>query len=126
MKNKLICPNCNKKRNFEGSSLEQYFKHKKITVNKKNIKDLSKSNRWACAHCLKKGKAQLPNYKKQSYGLQGPLSTYSDVPKTCFTCNQAFVFSANEQRYWYETLKFNLKSSPKNCPKCRSILRRKK
>lgn len=70
---------------------------------------------------FKKGKGTLPNYKKQAYGLYGPLSSYVEGTKICTNCQQSFIFSAKEQQYWYEQLKFNLKSSPKNCSPCRPV-----
>lgn len=41
-------------------------------------------------------------------------------------CGKGFVFSAKEQRYWYEQLKFWVQSVPKQCPTCRRKIRRRK
>jgi len=36
------------------------------------------------------------------------------------------MFQLTEQRYWYESLKFDLESVPVNCPECRKSIRRQK
>jgi hypothetical protein len=44
---------------------------------------------------------------------------YVDEPRTCVQCGEEFVFSASEQRFWYETLGFHLDSQCIRCLKCR-------
>jgi Probable zinc-ribbon domain len=48
-----------------------------------------------------------------------PKYFYIDEPRTCIQCAQRFVFRAEEQKYWYETLKFNFASVPVRCLGCR-------
>ncbi len=48
-----------------------------------------------------------------------PKYFYVDIERECVQCNQLFVFSAKEQKYWYETLKFNFHSSAIRCVSCR-------
>ena len=48
-----------------------------------------------------------------------PKYFYVDEPRTCVQCGQAFTFHAAEQKYWYETLKFNSSSIPIRCVDCR-------
>ena len=36
------------------------------------------------------------------------------------------MFSASEQKYWYETLQFNYSSYPKHCASCRKVKRKPK
>jgi hypothetical protein len=48
-----------------------------------------------------------------------PKYFYVDEQKTCIQCSEPFVFRAAEQKYWYETLKFNFSSVAVRCPPCR-------
>ena len=48
-----------------------------------------------------------------------PKYFYLDETHTCIQCGREFVFRAGEQKYWYETLKFNFASVPIRCPECR-------
>lgn len=48
-----------------------------------------------------------------------PKYFYVDETKTCLQCHRAFVFSANEQKFWYETLQFNFSSTAVRCRECR-------
>lgn len=52
-------------------------------------------------------------------GFTYPYFAYYDQQKVCVTCRQYFVFSKEEQQYWYEQLKFFVCSEAKDCPKCR-------
>src|SRR5688572_16998751 len=48
-----------------------------------------------------------------------PKYFYVDEDRVCIECGQSFVFEAQEQKYWYETLKFNLNSIAIRCRACR-------
>jgi len=48
-----------------------------------------------------------------------PVTHYFDVERVCRDCKQPFIFFAEEQKYWYEALKFPLDSDCIRCPKCR-------
>ena len=48
-----------------------------------------------------------------------PKYYYVDVQKTCVQCGEDFTFSAKEQKYWYETLKFHFASEAIRCVPCR-------
>lgn len=52
-----------------------------------------------------------------------PVTHYFDVERVCRDCKQPFIFFAQEQKYWYETLKFPLDSDCVRCPKCRKTER---
>jgi len=41
-------------------------------------------------------------------------------------CAQDYLFSAEEQRFWYETPGFFVQSAPMQCPDCRREIRKKK
>lgn len=48
-----------------------------------------------------------------------PKYFYVDEQKTCVQCRQSFVFSAEEQKFWYESLQFNFNSTAIRCRNCR-------
>lgn len=55
-----------------------------------------------------------------------PRYFYVDAPTTCVQCGEPFVFSAKEQKYWYETLGFYFASVAIRCPRCRRQRRTEK
>lgn len=52
-----------------------------------------------------------------------PKYYYLDRERTCVQCGQEFIFSAKEQKFWYETLKFNFRSEAIRCLHCRKSKR---
>jgi len=52
-----------------------------------------------------------------------PRYWYVDAIFPCERCGGEFVFSAAEQRAWYEDYGFWVDSLPKHCPTCRQKLR---
>ncbi len=48
-----------------------------------------------------------------------PKYFYVDEPKRCVQCDSDFVFTAAEQKFWFETLKFNFSSTAIRCRACR-------
>lgn len=48
-----------------------------------------------------------------------PKYYFVDIPRVCVQCRAPFVFSAREQKHWYETLKFNFDSIATRCLDCR-------
>jgi hypothetical protein len=52
-----------------------------------------------------------------------PKYFYVNEARQCIQCAQEFVFRAQEQKDWYETLKFNFSSVPVRCPACRRLRR---
>jgi hypothetical protein len=48
-----------------------------------------------------------------------PKYFYVDERRECIQCGTGFTFSPQEQRIWYETLKFNFNSVAIRCPDCR-------
>lgn len=59
-----------------------------------------------------------------------PVTHYFDIDTVCHDCRRRFIFFADEQKYWYETLKFPLEAGCIRCPPCRrrqqSIARKRK
>ena len=64
--------------------------------------------------------------------LQTPANThspkiyYADLPFRCVDCGKQEVWAAEDQMYWYETLKGAIHTMPKRCRKCRKVEREKK
>ena len=52
-----------------------------------------------------------------------PRYFYVDESRFCIQCREQFLFSAAEQKYWYEVRKFNFHSVPVRCPRCRRLKR---
>ena len=48
-----------------------------------------------------------------------PRHWYLDAEFRCGRCGEAFVFTAEEQGFWYEQLRFFVDSVPKQCRACR-------
>lgn len=48
-----------------------------------------------------------------------PKYFYVDVVHTCVQCRQSFVFTAGEQKFWYENLGFHSDSRAIRCAACR-------
>lgn len=55
-----------------------------------------------------------------------PRHWYLDATFACTRCGREFLFSTEEQRYWYEELRFYVDSHPRQCQECRSELRKLK
>ena len=62
------------------------------------------------------------NISQQNFSVC-PRHWYVDAELRCSRCDQSFVFSADEQKFWYEDLKFWIDSRPRECVKCRKDLR---
>ena len=55
-----------------------------------------------------------------------PYYYYVDKERMCVQCGKSFIFSAKEQKYWYESLKFYLDSVAIRCLSCRKQRRSEK
>lgn len=44
---------------------------------------------------------------------------YFDIDRRCEVCDRPFLFFAEEQKHWYETLGFNLSAMCLRCVECR-------
>lgn len=64
------------------------------------------------------GTAILPMEANQQYALF-PRRIYADLLKHCHACARPFLFYANEQRFWYETLRIPVDADCAMCPACR-------
>lgn len=52
------------------------------------------------------------------------VTHYYDIDLECCDCKRRFIFFAEEQKYWYEELGFNLASECVRCVECRKIRQR--
>jgi hypothetical protein len=52
-----------------------------------------------------------------------PVTHYYDLERVCRDCRRPFLFFAEEQRYWYETLRFKLNANCVRCYECRVNVR---
>lgn len=124
----LICPVCKKEvrptltrlQQMEGRMNARWLNGSSLV--EKAIK--KEFNEWACIHCEHAKRAVFPDYSKQNYGLGGPILFYMTKEMNCDTCKKDFIFTAEDQRFWYEDLFFNDGSYPKNCLSCRKETRK--
>lgn len=64
--------------------------------------------------------AERANVAKQNCGVC-PRHWYFDAIYKCKACGIEFTFSAKEQRFWYEDLKFYVGFEPQICLACRKM-----
>jgi putative zinc ribbon protein len=62
--------------------------------------------------------AQRADVSKQNYSVC-PRHWYLDATFICRDCAEEFIFSASEQRFWYEDRHFWIDSLPTRCIPCR-------
>lgn len=63
--------------------------------------------------------------KRQRFGMGGPLTVLAPMLRRCTDCDADFVFTADEQAFWYEELGFTVDSVPIRCVPCRRVARRR-
>jgi hypothetical protein len=66
--------------------------------------------------------AQRADVSKQHFTVC-PRHWYVDATFICLDCGREFVFTASEQRFWYEDRRFWIDSLPKRCAECRKAER---
>ena len=76
---------------------------------------------WGTPH-LDYSTAVRADVTQQNYCVC-PRHWYIDAAFECSRCGQSFLFKADEQKFWYEELKFWIDSKPRECAKCRKELR---
>lgn len=69
------------------------------------------------------GTAILADVSRQVQGY-GSRPVYADLLKHCRDCDRPFLFYANEQRFWYETLRIDVEADCVRCAPCRKQFRR--
>ena len=61
----------------------------------------------------------IPADTSKQHGYAIPIYVYYDVLKTCVDCRRPYIFYAEEQRYWFETLGFANDADCVRCVVCR-------
>ena len=74
---------------------------------------------WACDVCISTGKAIASEPWQQLTRSDYPFFAYFERSLKCADCGKDFLFSAQEQHYWYDILQFYIDSYPKQCAPCR-------
>lgn len=69
--------------------------------------------------------AVLGNPNRQVLYSAFPKYYYEDIEKTCIQCGEDFIFSAKEQKHWYEDLQFIIYAECLRCISCRRAKRNK-
>lgn len=126
---KVVCPCCDKPRDATALAKDELAVHVLMpswmpvgwAVQAAKGRTLS----WACGTCLARctRHATRANPKLQTFCDHPPYLAYFDRDARCSDCGATFTFTAREQRYWYEQLKFWVQSHPKQCPSCRRARR---
>jgi hypothetical protein len=79
---------------------------------------------WGALH-IEYATAVRADITKQDFSVC-PRHWYVDAAFRCPRCKRTFVFSADEQRFWYEELRFYVDSLATHCKECRKELRQLK
>lgn len=76
--------------------------------------------------------APLPRRIQADISQQAPYSGFSGVPLyyedkefTCTDCGDREVWTAEDQKWWFETVKGHIFSTAKRCLRCRQMIRAK-
>lgn len=125
---KLVCPCCGKERAvIDGTPLltiEQTLRDRNADPWQRSTGwsvDAARQGRlqWACSLCIKQSKGILAQPWNEKFCDYEPYFAYFDRIMNCEGCGKQFTFTAKEQQYWYEKLKFWVQSHPKHCVECR-------
>jgi hypothetical protein len=82
---------------------------------------------WACNACIQKRRALLADVNRQYVmGMGSPMPSYMHLGFRCKKCRKEFMFSASEQKFWYEDLHLSIDIHPINCAACRKTVRHEK
>ena len=121
----MTCPVCWEERTAEGAigplSWEPLF----AALLKRANQPYEARFLYVCRVCIAEGRAIRADAWGQNAGDGGPRQAYFDVTLKCEDCQSDFTFTASEQQFWYEGLKFFEESRPKQCRRCRRIRRQR-
>ncbi len=74
---------------------------------------------WRYSHVKYFIESAIPaDIRKQNYAVF-PRSIYVDIEEQCAVCKRPFIFFAEEQKYWFEELKFWVDAHCTRCVDCR-------
>jgi len=78
--------------------------------------------RWSCDKCLVDGKSIMANPEKQNYtGFVFPYLVYFDIERICKACKSEYIYTKEEQRFWYEDISGFVWSRASKCIDCRKL-----
>jgi hypothetical protein len=80
---------------------------------------------WACDECLQQKRALRGKPKQQLFCDFAPHFAYFDKKITCRDCGTGFLFSKEEQAYYYEVLGFWAQANRVRCNVCQDLKRKK-
>lgn len=124
-KKTLECPCCDKQRNIITETplieIQETFTHACLPARwvERSIEENWHAIQWACTDCIHEGRAIAGKPWLQTFCDWPPYLAYFDKTYICTYCHTEFTFSAQEQQYWYEELKFWVQSYPTQCLACR-------
>ena len=135
----VTCPCCNELKSTEDTTIIQKTIHDLFLEERSwaeffygsdesvayNNQTAGKDN-WACDACIKKNLALAADPTEQEFCDWPPYLAYLDNVRKCETCSVEFVFSKEEQLFWFENLKFWVQSEAINCKSCRAKKRERK
>ncbi|MBK9451195.1 MAG: zinc-ribbon domain containing protein [Bacteroidetes bacterium] len=122
------CPLCGEHRALADTclgsrSFEAY--HKACWGRKPDVANVELWNErwrdWACTICIQAGRAIVANYRLQTSldAFPPAMVVYRDAVRKCADCRQDYVFTAQEQRLWYEEWRIPMEAEPRACTECR-------
>ena len=123
----LRCPCCKEIRSYDNFKhlIEWHSQYKSAYILSPVESAEQGFLQWACDKCMKEKRAIEGKPEKQSVkGITQPLFAYYNQERKCANCGDKFIFTKEEQQYWYEELKFTTWSDAKDCKKCRKESRK--
>ncbi len=75
---------------------------------------------------LPAGALAADSSRHMSVSIFDARPVYTTITQRCRTCGKVFVFSADEQRFWYEELQIPIQVGPGTCRACRRLERQAK
>lgn len=122
---RIVCPCCKTSRSLREVSMVLAKVAPRVRDDEEPV-DLLRGTEWGCDHCLSSGLAVMAKSDCHHLGRCGCPSwilSYYDQARKCARCSEPFVFTKEEQRYWYEELNFYMASVPNECAPCRRLIR---
>jgi hypothetical protein len=137
------CPSCGKRRDVEKQEAlarveakwferdaARYRPDSRLFPLRDGMRRLAQSGEpswfWACDECIRAKRALVADIDEQNLGTGTPFAAYVDRPFRCGDCGKAAMFSALEQKHWFEELHFLIWVYPKQCAPCRALRRKRK
>lgn len=66
------------------------------------------------------GSVLVADTRRQNFAVY-PKNYYVDVLNECLSCGAPFVFFAQEQKHWFETLRLHVATDCLSCSHCRAL-----